>query len=87
VGRLVPAGGHAARALRGDARGLPLARARELRRVRHHHHPLPGAGNRYYLVVPSDGTIEGSYGVDGDGNERTPSAAACFPPSFDTCAP
>ena len=48
---------------------------------------VPGAGNRYYLVVPSEGTVEGSYGLDGDGNERPPSALACHPQSFDTCAP
>ena len=47
----------------------------------------PSAGNRYYLVVPSDGAIEGSYGVDGDGNERLPSASACHPQSFDNCGP
>ena len=45
------------------------------------------AGNRYYLVVPSQGTVDGSYGLDGDGNERAPSAAACRPQSFDTCVP
>lgn len=48
---------------------------------------VPSAGNRYYLVVPSEGTVDGSYGVDGYGNERPPSAAACRPQSFDTCLP
>jgi hypothetical protein len=35
-----------------------------------------GAGNRYYLVVPRDALIEGSYGQDGDGLERPVSATA-----------
>jgi hypothetical protein len=38
-------------------------------------------------VVPSEGTVDGSYGVDGNGNERPPSAAACRPQSFETCLP
>ena len=39
----------------------------------------PGAGDRYYLVVPqllSEG-IEGSYGFSSDGTPRTPSLSAC----------
>ena len=48
---------------------------------------VPGAGDRYYLVVPSDGTIEGSYGVDGNGNERPAGATACHPQSFGACVP
>ena len=34
-------------------------------------------GDRFFLVVPVDGSTEGSYGVDGSGNERLPSANAC----------
>lgn len=30
----------------------------------------PSSGNRYYLVVPRDADVEGSYGLDSDGNER-----------------
>ena len=47
----------------------------------------PGVGNRYYLVVPSDTAIEGSYGRDGNGNERPQGAAACYPQSVGSCAP
>lgn len=47
----------------------------------------PGAGNRYYLVVPTDTAIEGSYGRDGNGNERPPSTAGCYPQSVGSCAP
>jgi hypothetical protein len=36
-----------------------------------------GSGDRYYLVVPTDGTEEGSYGVDGAGVERPVAAFAC----------
>jgi hypothetical protein len=51
------------------------------------HSRTPSAGDRYYLVVPSEGTVDGSYGVDGDGNARVPSAAACHPQSFSRCVP
>jgi len=44
-------------------------------------------GDRYYLVVPTQLTVEGSYGVDSNGNERAASAAACRPQSFDACVP
>ncbi len=37
----------------------------------------PGAGSKYYLVVPSDGNNEGSYGLDSTPSERPASAAAC----------
>lgn len=39
----------------------------------------PGAGNRYFLVVPVSGNYEGSYGLRSNGIERTVSAAACAP--------
>jgi hypothetical protein len=39
----------------------------------------PGAQSRYYLVVPhdDDADVEGSYGVDGEGNERPRGTAPC----------
>jgi len=37
----------------------------------------PAAGDRYYLVVPADGTEEGSYGTDSDAFERTVGASVC----------
>lgn len=37
----------------------------------------PGAGSRYYLVVPLDPGQEGSYGKDSAGNERPRSSARC----------
>jgi hypothetical protein len=44
-----------------------------------------GAGNRYYLVVPTNGATEGSYGKSGAGVERPPSAAACAVQSVGSC--
>jgi CubicO group peptidase (beta-lactamase class C family) len=38
--------------------------------------PIP-AGDRYYLVVPRDGTVEGSYGRDSYGGQRPVSLSAC----------
>ncbi len=37
----------------------------------------PSAGSRYYLAVPRNGAVEGSYGLDGDGAERPASPVAC----------
>jgi hypothetical protein len=37
----------------------------------------PARGDRYYLIVPTDGATEGSYGVDSAGVERPTSTAAC----------
>lgn len=37
----------------------------------------PSAGNTYYLVVPTNGTREGSYGLDSSGAERGQGTAAC----------
>jgi hypothetical protein len=34
-------------------------------------------GDRYYLVVPTDGTDEGSYGVDGTGAQRPHASVSC----------
>jgi hypothetical protein len=38
---------------------------------------LPQSGDRYFVVVPSNGTAEGSYGLKSSGEERTVSASAC----------
>lgn len=38
---------------------------------------VPGAGNRYYLVVPLDAEREGSYGSDSSGVERPRSNLRC----------
>ena len=43
-------------------------------------------GDAYYLVVPSDGTSHGSYGVDGLGAQRPVSLSACSPQSILTCS-
>jgi len=40
---------------------------------------VPGADNYYYLVVPTAGTSEGSYGEDSTPAERPISTAACAP--------
>jgi hypothetical protein len=45
----------------------------------------PSSGNRYYLLVPINGTREGSYGLDGDGVERPASTSACAPQEIATC--
>ena len=45
----------------------------------------PAAGNRYYLVVPTDGVVEGSYGRTSAGVERTASGSACVPQSIKGC--
>ena len=42
-------------------------------------------GNAYYLVVPSSGLNEGSYGFDGDGLARPPSTDACLEQSVLSC--
>jgi hypothetical protein len=39
----------------------------------------------YYLVVPTSGPTEGSYGKNGASNERPASAAACVPQAVGTC--
>jgi hypothetical protein len=45
----------------------------------------PSAGNRFYLVVPRNGSNEGSYGKTSDGTERAPAAAACGPQLLAGC--
>jgi hypothetical protein len=42
----------------------------------------PSSGNRYYLVVPTNGGVEGSYGRDSRGVERAPGSGACLPQSL-----
>jgi len=37
----------------------------------------PGAGNTYYLVVPSNSVFEGSYGYASDGTPRQQGSASC----------
>ena len=37
----------------------------------------PDRGSAFYLVVPTNGAVEGSYGRRGDGSQRSPGAAAC----------
>ena len=45
----------------------------------------PGAGNRYYLVVPQGSGAEGSYGTRSDGIERPASPAACLVRGIVSC--
>jgi hypothetical protein len=45
----------------------------------------PAAGNRYYLVVPTNGATEGSYGKNSASVERPVSTSACLPQSLGTC--
>jgi len=45
----------------------------------------PGPGDRYYLVVPQGAEREGSYGTDGNGTPRPPSASACRPQFVGAC--
>jgi hypothetical protein len=42
-------------------------------------------GDRYYIVVPSDGSIEGSYGVDSTASERPASTTPCRAQALGTC--
>lgn len=37
----------------------------------------PNAGSVYYLVVPTDGTTTGTYGLDTSGSERTAGSTIC----------
>ena len=39
----------------------------------------PTTGSRYYLVVPHNGSVEGSYGTASPGGARGPSPSACLP--------
>ena len=46
---------------------------------------VPGAGDTYYLVVPHNLSVEGSYGTDSSGAERPASPAACFAQTIENC--
>lgn len=47
---------------------------------------IPASGaDEFFLVVPTTSTDEGSYGRDGEGNERGVSGAACKPQSVAYC--
>jgi len=43
------------------------------------HDLIPNFFGTYFLVVPSDGSSEGSYGLDSAGTPRSASATACLP--------
>jgi hypothetical protein len=40
---------------------------------------VPAAGNIYYLVVPLNAGLEGSYGTASSGAQRPPASPACLP--------
>jgi hypothetical protein len=46
---------------------------------------VPADGSSYYLVVPNNGTHEGSSGTNRLGEERPPAAAACLPRAVAGC--
>ena len=49
--------------------------------------PMP-AGDVFFVVVPHDGRVEGSYGSDGAGGPRPPASTPCFPwEPATTCQP
>ena len=45
----------------------------------------PGSGDTYYLEVPSNAAVEGSYGVDSQGVERLPGVSSCLPYMIGGC--
>ena len=45
----------------------------------------PDAGNVFYLVAPHNQFWGGSFGLDGDGNEREPTGTLCYTPSPTPC--
>ncbi len=45
----------------------------------------PGAQNSYYLVVPNNGSFEGSYGSDSIGTPRLQGVSACYSQNVGTC--
>jgi hypothetical protein len=45
----------------------------------------PAAGSTYYLVVPTNGTHEGSYGTDSETAERPAGLSVCRPRSIGAC--
>ena len=44
-----------------------------------------GTGDRYFVVVPQTSAAEGSYGLNGSGAQRLPSAQACNPQDAASC--
>ena len=46
---------------------------------------FPVLGNAYFLVVPSSGDREGSYGHDSSGNPRPASTTACLSQEVASC--
>jgi hypothetical protein len=46
---------------------------------------VPGVGDMYYLVVPHNGSVEGSYGTDGVLAQRPASLTACYPQTIGAC--
>ena len=46
---------------------------------------VPDTGDRYYLVVPTNGPMEGSYGKDSAAAERPPSTTPCVIQNLGTC--
>lgn len=45
----------------------------------------PGPGGRYYLVVPRNSAVEGSYGTTSSGQERPQGVPACLPRLVASC--
>ena len=45
----------------------------------------PAAASSYYIVVPRNGSREGSYGTDGTGTQRLQGSAFCLPQAIATC--
>jgi len=45
----------------------------------------PTAGSRYYLIVPHQGSVEGSYGTNSGGSQLPQGVPACLPRAFDAC--
>ena len=46
---------------------------------------MPAGGSTFYLVVPRNGSREGSYGTDSGGVERSPGVLVCLPREIGTC--
>lgn len=47
---------------------------------------VPVAPSTYYLVLPTDGVVEGSYGSDSDGSQRARGVSTCVPQRFADCS-
>jgi len=45
----------------------------------------PAEGNRFFLVVPTNGSVEGSYGLTSAGAERPAGASVCRPQAIAVC--